>query len=323
MFNKEEILKEGKSILSIESDAIELVKNTLGKPFVDAVELILNAKGHVIFSGVGKSGHVGRKLAATFASTGTTAYFVHSDEAAHGDLGMIRSEDVFVAISFSGESDELLTLLPALKMLGVKIIAMTGRQDSSLAKAADVSLVTPITREACPLNLAPTSSTTVTMALGDAIACACMKAKNFSREDFGRSHPAGALGRRLLLKVRDVMRTEQLPYVKEDTMLLEAIDVLSKCHLGVVVALDENSKAVGIFTEGDLCRLLRTRDSIKALRFSDVMTLNPRTVNIDAPAHAALHAIQEAHINQLVVLDNQGSCCGIVHVQDLIANKIF
>lgn len=167
------ILQEGRNVLSIERDAIDVIDQTLGQPFIDAVRLILNTKGNVIFSGVGKSGHIGRKLAATFSSTGTTAFFVHSDEAAHGDLGMVKKEDVFVAISFSGESDELLTILPALKAMGVKIICMTGRADSSLAKVSDVSLVTPITREACPLNLAPTSSTTVTMALGDAIAGAC------------------------------------------------------------------------------------------------------------------------------------------------------
>lgn len=208
----------------MESEAIDGVQEGLGEPFVRAVRLILSAKGNLIFSGVGKSGHVGRKLAATFSSTGTTAFFVHADEAAHGDLGMVKGADVFVAISFSGESEELLTILPALKALGVRIISMTGRSDSSLARAADVSLVTPIAREACPLNLAPTSSTTVTMALGDAIAGACMVAKHFSREDFARSHPAGALGRRLLLRVKDVMRCGELPLVAMQTPLLDAIE---------------------------------------------------------------------------------------------------
>lgn len=323
MITDQQIIEEGKSVLSIEADAIQSIESEISGNFVAAVRLILQSKGNVIFSGVGKSGHIGRKLAATFASTGTTAYFVHSDEAAHGDLGMIRPEDVFVAISFSGESDELLTLLPALKVLGVKIIAMTGRAESSLAKAADVSLVTPIPREACPLNLAPTSSTTVTMALGDAIAGACMKAKNFSREDFAKSHPAGALGRRLLLRVSDVMRVKNLPFVRPETPLLDAIDTLSQGHLGVAVALDDQQKAIGIFTEGDLCRLLRLNTNLSELKFKDVMIGDPRAVAKDAPAHAALHAIQDAQINQLIVVDGAGACCGIVHVQDLITRNIF
>lgn len=320
----ESILQEGRNVLSIERDAIEAIDQTLGQPFIDAVRLILGTKGNVIFSGVGKSGHIGRKLAATFSSTGTTAFFVHSDEAAHGDLGMVKKDDVFVAISFSGESDELLTILPALKTMGVKIICMTGRADSSLAKASDVSLVTPITREACPLNLAPTSSTTVTMALGDAIAGACMVAKHFSREDFARSHPAGALGRRLLLKVQDVMRNKSLPVVQPQTPLLDAIEVLSKGRLGVVFAVDADQKPEGVFTEGDLCRLLRKSVDLSNLSLFDVMKTNPKSVSPKAPAHAALHLIQDNQINQLAVVDDETQqLCGIVHIQDLIARKIY
>lgn len=323
MLTDQEILNEGRDVLRIESEAIDGIQEVLGEPFVQAVRLILSAKGNLIFSGVGKSGHVGRKLAATFSSTGTAAFFVHADEAAHGDLGMVKSTDVFVAISFSGESEELLTILPALKALGVRIISMTGRADSSLAKAADVSLVTPIAREACPLNLAPTSSTTVTMALGDAIASACMVAKDFSREDFARSHPAGALGRRLLLRVKDVMRCGELPLVTMQTPLLDAIEVLSHGRLGVVIAVDERHIPAGIFAEGDLCRLLRKTSDISRLRVADVMSPKPKSVSADAPAHAALESIHAHQINQLTVTDGEGRLCGIVHVQDLIARKIY
>lgn len=323
MLSNESILEEGRNVLRIERDAIESVEHELDDSFVAAVRLILSAKGNIIFSGVGKSGHVGRKLAATFSSTGTTAFFVHADEAAHGDLGMVKHDDVFVAISFSGESDELLTILPALKALDVRIISMTGRAESSLAKAADVSLVTPITREACPLNLAPTSSTTVTMALGDAIAGACMVAKNFSREDFARSHPAGALGRRLLLRVKDVMRSKDLPLATAETPLLDAVETLSHGRLGVVIAVDANRTPVGVFTEGDLCRLLRQSNDLHALTLADVMSREPKSVSAEAPAHAALESIHAHHINQLTVLDENNRHCGIVHVQDLIARKIY
>lgn len=224
-----QILAEGRRVFNLERQALEKVENDLGAPFVAAVRLILQTKGNVIFSGVGKSGHIGRKLAATFSSTGTTSFFVHSDEAAHGDLGMIRPGDVFVGISFSGESNELMTCVPALKAMGIPIVAMTGNPRSSLARVADVALVTAIDREACPLNLAPTASTTVTMALGDAIAGALIIAKNFSAEDFARSHPAGALGRRLLMKVSDVMRgLENLPTVGLDDPAMDALDVLAK-----------------------------------------------------------------------------------------------
>lgn len=322
MLTDQSILDEGRNVLRIECDAIESVERELGGSFVAAVRLILDTRGNVIFSGVGKSGHIGRKLAATFSSTGTTAFFVHADEAAHGDLGMVKPDDVFVAISFSGESDELLTILPALKALGVRIISMTGRTDSSLAKAADVSLVTPITREACPLNLAPTSSTTVTMALGDAIAGACMVAKNFSREDFARSHPAGALGRRLLLRVKDVMQSDDLPLATATTPLLDAVEVLSHGRLGVVIAVDETRSPVGVFTEGDLCRVLRHSTDLSRLTLADVMSREPKSVNAAAPAHAALEAIHAHQINQLTVLDDDSRLCGIVHVQDLIARKI-
>lgn len=317
------IIAEGKRVFAIEREAMEGVEDALGENFVAAVRMILATKGNVIFSGVGKSGHVGRKLAATFASTGTTAYFVHSDEAAHGDLGMIRSGDTFIGLSFSGESGELLTCIPALKALGIPIIAMTGRADSSLARVADVALVTPISREACPLNLAPTASTTITMALGDAIAGALMVAKGFNAEDFARSHPAGALGRRLLLKTKDVMRAKDtLPTVPASMNGLKAIEVMARKHLGCFI-VEENGKAVGIFTDGDLTRRLQQKDvNFAAINAGDLMTASPKSITEAESAFSAMREIREHQINQLVVTDDKGKLVGLVHLHDLIAAKV-
>lgn len=318
----DEILAEGRRVFNLERQALEKVENDLGAPFFAAVRLILQTKGNVIFSGVGKSGHIGRKLAATFSSTGTTSFFVHSDEAAHGDLGMIRPGDVFVGISFSGESSELMTCVPALKAMGIPIIAMTGKPRSSLARVADVALVTAIDREACPLNLAPTASTTVTMALGDAIAGALIIAKNFSAEDFARSHPAGALGRRLLMKVSDVMRgPENLPTVGLDDPAIDALDVLAKKHLGCFVVTD-HGKLAGIFTEGDFIRALKNDTDLKSLKARDLMNPTPKSVQADESAFYAMSLIRKFQINQLVVVDENNAVVGLVHIHDLVAAKI-
>ena len=317
------LLSEGRKVLALERAAIEATEAKLGDGFLKAVHLMLAAKGNVIFCGVGKSGHIGRKLAATFASTGTPSFFVHADEAAHGDLGMIRTGDVFVGISFSGESDELLLILPALRKLSVPIIAMTGRENSSLAKYADVSLVTPVEREACPLNLAPTASTTVTMALGDAIAGALMVARHFSAEDFAKSHPAGALGRRLLLQVSDVMRTgDAVPVAKPDMPALDAIEILSRKRLGSFVVVDEAMHPVGIFTEGDLCRRMRDGFDFSKATAGDLMTTQPKSVSPTDSAYVALNEIHNRQVNQLLVCDAEGRLVGVVHIQDLVAKKI-
>ena len=317
------LLSEGRKVLALERAAIEATEAKLGDGFLKAVQLMLAAKGNVIFCGVGKSGHIGRKLAATFASTGTPSFFVHADEAAHGDLGMIRTGDVFVGISFSGESDELLLILPALRKLSVPIIAMTGRENSSLAKYADVSLVTPVEREACPLNLAPTASTTVTMALGDAIAGALMVARHFSAEDFAKSHPAGALGRRLLLQVSDVMRTgDAVPVAKPDMPALDAIEILSRKRLGSFVVVDEAMHPVGIFTEGDLCRRMRDGFDFSKATAGDLMTTQPKSVSPTDSAYVALNEIHNRQVNQLLVCDAEGRLVGVVHIQDLVAKKI-
>ena len=317
-----QLLDEGKRILRLEKEALDRLENDLGENFLAAVQLILNVPGNVIFSGVGKSGHIGRKLAATFSSTGTTAFFVHADEAAHGDLGMIRKGDVFVGISFSGESDELLLILPALKKMGVPVIAMTGRCNSSLAKAASVALVTHIDREACPLNLAPTSSTTVTMALGDALAGALMVAKSFTSDDFARSHPAGALGRRLLLNVSDVMRSKDIPVVHGSDPLLDSVQIMADHHLGCIACVSVENIVEGIFTEGDLCRLLKSGVDIKSCKIADVMTKTPKVISPEEPAHAAMMMMKNNKVNTLLVVDSANKLLGIAHLQDLVAKKI-
>ena len=318
------LLEEGRRVIQIEKDALQLLQDNLGQSFLDAVFLILNTQGNVIFSGVGKSGHVGRKLAATFSSTGTTSYFVHADEAAHGDLGMIREKDAFIAISFSGESDELLALVPALKAMRIPIISITGRPNSSLAQLATVSLVTPVEKEACPLNLAPTASTTVTMALGDAIAGALMVARGFRAEDFARSHPAGALGRRLLLKVKDVMRVDDaLPVVTTDDSATDALRKMADKHLGLFVVVDSEGIPFGLFTEGDLCRRIQSGVDFRELKAEEIVNISPICISPDESAYMALKLINEHQINQVLVIDpDNRKLVGIVHIQDLIAKKI-
>ena len=318
-----ELIAEGRKVLALERTAIAATEAKLGDAFLRAVKLVLATHGNVIFCGVGKSGHIGRKLAATFASTGTPAIFVHADEAAHGDLGMIRPGDVFVGISFSGESDELLLILPSLRKLSVPIIAMTGREKSSLARYADVALVTPVEREACSLNLAQTAPTTVTMALGDAIAGALMVARDFRAEDFAKSHPAGALGRRLLLQVSDVMRSgDAVPVVSPDTPALDALEILSAKRMGSFVVTDDERRPLGIFTEGDLCRKMRAHFDFAHATAADIMTTNPKWVAPSDSAYVALNEIHTRQVNQLLVCDEKGTLAGIVHIQDLVAKKI-
>lgn len=322
MISDNEILREGISIFAMERAALLYIENNLGENFIHAVRKILETKGNVIISGVGKSGHVGRKIAATLSSTGTTSYFVHADEAAHGDLGMIRKGDIFIGISFSGESEELMLIIPALKSLGVPIIGITGKSNSSLARVSDIPLITPISREACPLNLAPTTSTTVTMVLGDAIAGALMVAKDFDKDDFARSHPAGALGRRLLLQVRDVMRHKNdCPVVSRKSSVFDAIATMAKYHLGCFIVANDKDQVSGIFTEGDLTRLIRSKKQLSPLYAENIMVSSPVSINVDASAYEAMQEIRKHGIHQLVVLDDD-KFVGLVHIQDLIRFKI-
>jgi arabinose-5-phosphate isomerase len=314
--------------LQIEADAIIALKNRLSTSsddsFAQAVELLLNCNGRVVVSGMGKSGHIARKIAATLASTGTPALFVHPAEAAHGDLGMVTEADAFVAISNSGETAELLAIVPIVKRMGAKLIAMTGNESSNLAQLANVHLNVRVAKEACPLNLAPTASTTATLALGDALAVALLDAHGFQEEDFARSHPGGALGRRLLTHVRDVMRTgDAIPAVPADISLSQALLEITKKGMAMTAVVDDAYRATGIFTDGDLRRLIENVQDFSKLSIADVMHANPRTIGPDQLAVEAVELMEQFRINQLLVADADGKLIGALHIHDLTRAKVI
>lgn len=314
----EQLLARGRRVLATEVAAVEALQHRLDGAFVDACRLLHDCKGRVVVSGMGKSGHIGNKIAATLASTGTPAFFLHPAEASHGDIGMITPEDVLIAISNSGETAELLTILPVVKRLGVPLIAMTGRLQSTLAKAAAAVLDVSVPEEACPHNLAPTASTTATLAMGDALAVAVLEARGFSEQDFARSHPGGTLGRRLLLHVEDVMRTgDQLPLVKAETSLKDGLLEMSRKGLGMTAVVDDGGRVLGIYTDGDLRRTLDRPIDIKALRMREVMTANPKTIRPRLLAAEAVHLMETAHITQLLVVDDDNVLVGALNVHDL------
>jgi arabinose-5-phosphate isomerase len=313
-----------KQVLAIEAEAIQGLAARLGATFLEAVALLLNCKGRVVVSGIGKSGHIARKIASTMASTGTPAYFVHPAEASHGDIGMIARDDVLIALSNSGESEELLAIVPMLKRRGARLIAITGNAGSSLARESDVHLDARVEKEACPLNLAPTASTTAALALGDALAVALLDAKGFGAEDFARSHPGGALGRRLLTHVRDVMRTGgDVPSVPESAGFSEAMLEMSKKGMGMTAVLDAAGRVTGVFTDGDLRRTLAQVEDIKAMRIADIMTRNPRTIGADKLAVEAVQIMEERKINQLLVVTGAGQLAGALNMHDLFRAKVI
>lgn len=323
--NSDGAIALGREVLLHEAQAVkDLAEKLDAEHFGRAVDLLLNCKGRVVVSGVGKTGHIGRKLAATLASTGTPAFFVHAAEAAHGDLGMITDEDVVIGISYSGSSNELLTIVPIIKREGAKFISITGNPESALAKNADVNLDVHVPFEACPLNLAPTSSTTAALAMGDALAVACMHAKGFTKEDFARSHPGGALGRRLLTHVKDVMRTgEAVPVVLSGTTVLDATREITKKHIGMTAVVDADRKVLGIFTEGDLRRLIEQKGDIRGIKIDDVMTKTPATITADEMAASAAKLIDKRMINQLLVIDSERRLVGALHIHDLMSSKVI
>lgn len=309
----------GKRTISIEADAVRALENRVDDTFVNACELILACKGRVIVTGMGKSGHIGKKIAATLASTGTPSFFVHPGEASHGDLGMITAEDVVIGISNSGSSAEVVTLLPLLKRLNIPLISMAGKADSPLAEAATVHLDISVISEACPLNLAPTSSTTVTLVMGDALAIALLEARGFTAEDFAFSHPGGALGRKLLLKVEDIMHAgTEIPRVNSDTPLSAALVEMTQKGFGMTTIVDDKDLLLGIFTDGDLRRIVDLGTDLSQVTMSEVMSKNPLTVSCHTLAAEALSVMENRKITALVVENEEHQPVGVVHMHDIL-----
>jgi len=310
-------------VLTIEANEIEALAKRLNASFELAVQLILHCKGRIVVSGMGKSGHVGGKIAATFASTGTPAFFMHPAEASHGDLGMITSTDVVIALSNSGESDELINILPTIKRIGAKVISITGAANSTLAKESDIHLSAQVSQEACPLGLSPTASTTAALALGDALAVCVLNCRDFSAEDFARSHPGGNIGRRLLTRVKDVMRTgNAIPKVKDGALLSTALNEMTKKSLGFTAIINPAKEPIGIFTDGDLRRTFTKGIHTKSAKINDVMNTSPSTINANQLAVNAVELMEQKKINCLIVVDDTGKLVGAFNMHDLLKAKV-
>lgn len=321
----ENIIEIAKKVLSIEADSVEQLKERINEDFLRAVEIIHNSKGRVVVTGMGKSGLIGRKIAATLASTGTPSFFMHPAEASHGDLGMVTEEDVVIVISNSGETEEVMKLIPFLKYFNVKIVAITGNVNSTLAQQADAVLDVSVKEEACPFGFIPTASTTSTLAMGDALAVALIMRNGFKKEDFAFFHPGGSLGRKMLTKVRDLMHFgEALPIAYPDTLMLEALLEISSKRLGVVVIVDKERKILGIITDGDVRRgIQKWGKELFDLKASQIMTPNPKTINEEELAAVALSKMQKHSITSLVVPDSNGTLKGIIHIHDILKKGIF
>lgn len=314
-----DFIASGLRTIRIESDAVEALSQRLDQEFTKACELILNCSGRIIVTGMGKSGHIGKKIAATLASTGTPAFFVHPGEASHGDLGMITKQDIVLAISYSGSSNEILTLLPLLKRSGIKIISMTGNPASTLAEVAEAHLNIAVDTEACPLDLAPTASTTATLVLGDALAIALLEARGFTEEDFAFSHPGGALGRKLLLRVVDIMHTgDKIPRVSPTASLNQALLVMSEKGFGMTTVVDDKNQLLGIFTDGDLRRTVDRGISLSGVTIGDLMNRTPKTIGVKALPAEALNMMEDLKITALVVCDEHACPVGVLHMHDLL-----
>ncbi len=314
----------GREVIQLEAEALQTLATRVDKQFAEACRLVLACQGRVIVTGMGKSGHIGGKIAATLASTGTPSFFVHPGEASHGDLGMITPADVVLAISNSGETAEILTILPIIKRMGVKLIALLGNTNSSLARQADAILYAGVEKEACPHNLAPTASTTAALAIGDALAVTLLKSRGFTREDFARAHPAGSLGRRLLLYVSDVMHTgATIPQVGEDANLREALLEMTGKGLGMTGVVDRHGALAGIFTDGDLRRVLARGVDVYNAKITDVMTRNPKTTRADRRAVEIVQLMQTLKINGLFVVDDKNHVLGALNMHDLFRAGII
>ncbi len=322
--SNDELLDLARETLEIEARAVQRMSSRLSDDFATACHLCMATTGRVVVTGMGKSGHIASKIAATLASTGTPAFFMHPAEASHGDLGMITDQDLLLAISYSGESDEIITFLPLVKRLGAKLVTMTGNPDSTLANAADVHLDVGVTEEACPLNLAPTASTTATLAMGDALAVAMLKYRGFTAEDFARSHPSGVLGKRLLLRVSDVMRSgDEIPAVRTNVSLRDGLMEMTQKGLGMTAIVDKDHKIVGIFTDGDLRRALDEGADVHETKMSDIMHTGCKTTSADILAAEAVHILEENQITSLLVADDEQRLVGALNVHDLFRAGIM
>jgi len=320
----DELLALAAEVLDIESRAVKDLKSRLNDDFVAACRLCMDTTGRVVVTGMGKSGHVSNKIAATLASTGTPAFFMHPAEASHGDVGMITKHDLLLAISYSGETEEIITILPVVKRMGAKLLAMTGNPNSTLAKTADVHLDVSVAEEACPLNLAPTASTTATLAMGDALAVALLKNRGFTAEDFARSHPSGNLGKRLLLRVADVMHSgDRIPAVSADVTLRDALLEMTDKGLGMTAIVDAKNKVMGIYTDGDLRRTLDTGADVRSTAIRDVMHTNCKTISPDLLAAEALHLLEEYKITSLLVVDESNTLVGALNIHDLFREGLM
>ncbi len=316
---REEIIEKGKEVIRIEAESVANLIERVGKDFADAVEIIYKSKGRVILTGMGKSGLIARKIVATMNSTGTAAIYLHPTDALHGDLGMVRKEDVVIIISKSGTTDELIRLFQMFKRLGVKIIAMSGNKDSDLAVESDIFLNISVKEEACPHDLAPTSSTTATLAMGDALSVALLEKRNFTLNDFAFLHPGGSLGKRLSLKIKEIMISgEGVPIVKENAEFKDVIFEMTSKRLGTTSVVDANGKLKGVITDGDLRRLLERSMNINGLTAKDVMSKNPKVLQAEYLASFALQQMENHHITTLIIIDEKNNPIGIVHLHDLI-----
>ena len=321
---KDELLALAAEVIDIEARAVDTLKARLNEDFAAACELCIETPGRIVVTGMGKSGHVSNKIAATLASTGTPSFFMHPAEASHGDLGMITSHDTLLAVSYSGETAEVVTILPVVKRMGARLLSMTGNPESTMAKAADVHLDISVAEEACPLNLAPTASTTATLAMGDALAVALLQMRGFTAEDFARSHPSGSLGKRLLLRVSDVMRTgDRVPSVTSSVTLRDALLEMTDKGLGMTAIVDDGKAILGIFTDGDLRRSLDDGADIRTTVIGDIMHTNCKTTSADVLAAEALHMLEENKITSLLVADDDNRLVGALNIHDLFREGLM
>jgi arabinose-5-phosphate isomerase len=321
--NTKKFFESARKVIKIEAKTILSLLKKIDASFERACELLLNCQGHIVVIGIGKSGHIGNKIAATLASTGSPAFFIHAAEANHGDLGMVNSNDVVLAISHSGETDEIISILPTLRLLNIPFILMTGNSQSTLAQQATVTIHIPIEQEACPLGLAPTSSSTATLVMGDAIAISLLNLRGFSSDDFAKVHPKGRLGRRLLLKVSDIMHTDSaIPNVKSGTSLIQTLFEVSKKRLGMTLITDKNQRLLGIFTDGDLRRTIDQGLNLQTTPVDQVMTSNCKTIDKDKLATEALRIMEDNKITTLIIIDKDKKPLGVVHIHDILNQKI-